>query len=209
MPSNLKEAPAARRSLGHMTYAQFLALDGENPHLEWVSGRVIAMPPVSGQHSDLNVFLTKVVDEYVSLRQLGKVRGDPFQMKTGPTLPGRAPDVFFVAKRNLSRLKRMHLEGPADFVIEIISPGTEVVDRGKKFYEYQEGGVREYWLIDPMRKRAEFYRRDRTGIFRLVEVGADGIYKSQVIRGLWIRVDWLWRSPLPTVSEVLKAWKMS
>jgi Uma2 family endonuclease len=198
---------SARRTLGRMTYAQFLKWDGENQHVEWVNGEVIEMPPVSLEHSDLNVFLLKIVDEYVAVRKLGKVQGDPFQMKTGPGLPGRAPDVLFVAKRSLSRLKRSHLVGPADLVIEVISPGTEGVDRGEKFFEYEEGGVREYWLIDPHRKRAEFYQRDRSGVFRLVEVGRDGIYRSKMIRGLWIRVDWLWRSPLPTLSEVLDAWK--
>jgi Uma2 family endonuclease len=211
MPSQLKEAPtaAARHSLGRMSYAHFLELDGENPHLEWVDGEVIAMPPVSLEHSSLNVFLLKIVDEYVAVKRLGKVQAEPFQMKTGPNLPGRAPDILFVAKRNVRRLKKTYLSGPADLVIEIISPGTEATDRGEKFYEYEAGGVREYWLVDPIRKRAEFYRRDRAGLFRLVEVGSDGVYQSQVIRGLWIKVDWLWRNPLPTVTEVLRAWKMT
>ena len=34
-------------------------------------------------------------------------------------------------------------------------------------------------------------------------VGADGIYTSTVLPGLRLRVEWLWRDPLPTVDEAL------
>src|SRR4051812_39399861 len=114
MPSQLKEAPAAaRRTLCRMSYAQFLELDAENPHLEWVDGEVIATPPISLEHSSLNVFLLKIVDEYVAVKRLGKVQAEPFQMKTGPNLPGRAPDILFVSKRNVRRAKKTYLSGPA------------------------------------------------------------------------------------------------
>ena len=62
-------------------------------------------------------------------------------VQTGPNLPGRAPDILFIAKQNVRRLKRTCLSGPADLVIEIISPGTEVTDRGENFYDpWNTGG---------------------------------------------------------------------
>jgi len=93
-------------------------------------------------------------------------------------------------------------------VIEIISTESRSRDRGDKFYEYEQGGVREYWLLDPLRKQAEFYHLGEDGIFRLVSPDHDGKYHSRMIRGLWIKVDWLWQSPLPPFFGVLKEWKL-
>jgi Uma2 family endonuclease len=71
---------------------------------------------------------------------------------------GREPDLLFVAQTNLERLKETYLDGPADLVVEIVSPEGVGRDRGVKFYEYAQGGVPEYWLIDPQTEWAEFYR---------------------------------------------------
>ena len=124
-------------------------------------------------------------------------------MKTGPKLPGRAPDIQFVATQNAHGLRKTHVEGPADLVVEIISPGSRGVDRGDKLYEYEKGGVRKYWLIDPERRKAEFYIRSRDGSFELAPV-KDGVFRSTALKGLWLRVEWLWQRPEPPVFVALK-----
>ena len=187
-----------------MTYAQFLEWDFENPHVEWVNGGVLMMAPVSGEHQLVRRFLINLFSLLVEKDGLGELLDDPFQMKTGPDLPGRAPDIQFIATRNLNRLKANHLDGPADLVVEIISPGSRGTDRGDKFYEYEKGGVKEYWLIDPMRKRAEFYRLGRDKQFHEMKVDESGIFRSAVLKGMWIRIEWLWKRP--NVWNVLKEW---
>ena len=121
-------------------------------------------------------------------------------------MPGREPDILFVSREHIDRLKETHLEGPADLVVEIINPESCARDRGEKFYEYEQGGVREYWLIDPLRRQAEFYRRDEDGIYRFMPADKEGIFRSLVLEGLWLKVDWLWK--LPTLLSVLKEWKL-
>ena len=208
--TRLQSPPSPRRSRPkppvRLSYEKFLEWDGENQHVEWVDGKVVPMPPISGPHYDENMFLVRLFGEYLERKDLGVIRGDPFQMKTGPDLPGRAPDLIFIARRNLRRLHHAFLEGPADLVVEIISPGSVTVDRVEKFGEYERGGVREYWLIDPPKSRAEFYRRGRDGQFALMKVGEDGIFRSLVVRGFWLRVEWLWRRP--GMAEVRRAWDL-
>jgi Uma2 family endonuclease len=191
-----------------MTYAEFLEWDNGNPHVEWVKGEVVTMAPVSNEHSAEQVFLLTLLNIFVDAGDLGVIRAEPFQMKTGPDLPGRAPDILFVAKKNVSRLKKNHLEGPADLVVEIISPRSQSIDRGDKYYEYEEGGVREYWLIDPLRRKAEFYLLGRNGQYRLAPTEGD-VFRSVVLKGLWLNISWLWRKPLPSVLAVQKEWKLT
>jgi Uma2 family endonuclease len=197
-----------RDQSARITYEQFLRRDAEDQHVEWVDGRVVEMPPISTEHDDLAGLLYLILRIWIEAHEAGLLKHDPFQMKTGPGLPGRAPDILFVAKKNLARLKKTHLQGPADLVIEIVSPGSVTIDRGDKYKEYEQGGVREYWLIDPLRKQADFYLLGRDGFYQRIDLTKDGIFQSAVLKGLWLRADWLFRSPLPSAAEILKAWDL-
>jgi Uma2 family endonuclease len=193
---------------GKITYEEFLAWADEDTWVEWVNGEVLVLTPVSNQHQDLAGFLTALLRFFVEAHRLGIVRSAPFQMKTGPELPGREPDVLFVSREHFDRIKNTYINGPADLVVEIISPDSRARDRGEKFYEYEQGGVREYWLLDPLRRQAEFYQRGSDGIFRLVPSGEDGIYRSAALEGLWLEVEWLWQEPLPSLMSVLREWRL-
>ena len=191
-----------------VSYEEFLERIDENQHVEWVDGEVIEMSPISNRHQDVAGFLISALRIYAEARQLGEVRSEPYQMKPALSLPGRAPDVFFVATAHLDRLRSTYLEGPADLVVEIISPESRARDRGDKFFEYEQGGVPEYWLVDPIREQAEFYQLDPGGIYRLAALDAQGRYDSVVLSGLWLQVSWLWQTPLPPLLSVLKAWEL-
>jgi Uma2 family endonuclease len=95
------------------------------------------------------------------------------------------------------------LDGPADLVIEIASPDSVGRDRGTKFVEYEAAGVKEYWLIDPLRERAEFYQLDEEGFYRPVSLDVEGVYRSQVIPGFSLKIEWLWQEPLPGPVRVV------
>ena len=186
-----------------MTFAEFLRWCDEDTWAEWEEGEVIVLTPASKRHQQLADFLTKVLGTFVEAQGLGLLISAPFLMKTGPELPGREPDLLFIAQEHLERLKDAYLDGPADLVVEITSPESGERDRGKKFYEYEAGGVREYWLLDPDREQAEFYRLEK-GRYRLLYPSAEGIYRSEVLPGLRLKVDWLWQDPLPPVIDILR-----
>jgi Uma2 family endonuclease len=202
------EKPTKTALSGKMTYEEFLAWADEDTWAEWVNGEVVILTPASNRHQDLATFLAALLRFFVEARQLGRVLSAPFQMKLGPDLPGREPDILFIAREHLSRLQNTYLDGPADLVVEIISRDSRARDRGEKFYEYEQGGVREYWLLDYLRRQAEFYWRGPDGIFRLAPVGEGGIYHSAVLEGLWLEVEWLWQEPLPALMTVLRAWQL-
>ena len=68
--------------------------------------------------------------------------------------------------------------------------------------------MREYWLIDPDRKQAEFYSLAADGIYRPVPLAEGQVFRSPVLEGLWLNVEWLWQEPLPLLMAVLKEWKL-
>jgi Uma2 family endonuclease len=198
------DAPAVVEPLPKMTYEQFLAWADEDTRAEWVAGEVMLLSPPYDWHQDLGGFLMALLRFFVEGQQSGKVLSAPYQIKMGPHLPGREPDVLFVATEHLDRFKGSYLEGPADLVVEIISSDSRSRDRVDKFSEYEQGGVGEYWLVDYLRRQAEFYVRGEDGTFHPNAVGTDGIYRSAVLAGFWLRIEWLWQTPLPTLASVLQ-----
>jgi Uma2 family endonuclease len=194
------EAPPPVR----MTYEEFLEWAPQSRIAEWVAGEAIIMPPPSLRHQDVIRFLVTLLSWFVEDRDLGRVFFAPIQMRL--TTSGREPDILFVAAEHYSRLRSLYLDGPADLVVEVISPDSRSRDHVEKFREYQQAGIPEYWLIDPARREAVFYALSEDGAYRpLLE--SDGVFRSRVLEGFWLRVDWLWQDPLPRIAAVLKAWE--
>lgn len=195
------KAPPGRK----LGYEEFLAWCDEDTWAEWVDGEVVMVSPASERHEDLRRFLEAVVGIFAEQRGLGRVLGGAFLMRLpDPVRSARQPDLLFVATGRLHRLKETYLDGPADLVVEIISPDSRLRDRGEKFAEYEMGGVREYWLLDPERREADFYRLDERGRYRLAEPDREGWYQSLTLSGFSLRVEWLWEVPLPKVLEILR-----
>jgi Uma2 family endonuclease len=195
-------------SLLPKTYEEFLEWNGTNEiWAEWENGEIIYMSNPSLIHQDISDFLTAILRFFVEARQLGRVISAPFQLKFDFRQSGRQPDIMFVSNANADKIKKQYVENTADLVIEIISPESRTRDKGDKFYEYEQAGVKEFWLIDPDRKRAEFYSLGDDGFFNF-EMPENGIFKSKVLAGMNLKVDWLWQETLPTLIEVLKDWKL-
>ena len=92
MAPQLKNAAAITPPMQdrRISYEEFLQTDLENNHVEWVDGRIVPMAPVSNEHQDVCGFLLSLLRPYVQEHDLGRILFDPFQMKTGSDLPGRA-----------------------------------------------------------------------------------------------------------------------
>ena len=157
---------------------------------EWAGGRLIEMsPPPSFGHGRQVVFLVEIMDLFARRHDLGAVVGDHYAQRLDETI--RVPDVAFFKKSSLDRVKPTHSEGGADLVVEIVSPDSGARDRGEKFDEYERAGIEEYWVVDPRRRLAEFYRL-REGLYAPVLPDAEGRVFSSALPGFFVRVAWLW-----------------
>lgn len=181
-----------------MSFEDFLKYD-EHTCAEWVNGEVLPMSPASDRHQNVNGFLESILRIYVESKGLGIIRGAPFLMRLNKN-KAREPDLLFLSNAHHDKLLPTYLDGAADLVIEIISPDS--IAREIKFSEYQQAGIPEYWLIDPILKNAEFYQLEN-GRYRTIDL-QDGIYHSKVLTDFQFKESWLWQDPLPNVLEILK-----
>ena len=190
-----------------MSESEFVdwCLGFEKVRAEWVDGEVVVMSPVSLGHNRLAIFLLGVTSILAERQGVGEVFGTEFacRFRSGPRLLRRVPDIQFVVKERLHLLQPTYFDGAPDLALEIVSLDSSDRDHRIKFEEYQAAGVREYWIVDPLVKALHAYRLDpRAGRFQAI-VAADGRMTSDVLPGFGLRPEWLWREPLPRVSDVV------
>jgi Uma2 family endonuclease len=178
----------------YLPFEDFLATLDEDTLAEWVDGRIEFMSPASLRHQEIVGFLYRALYDHAHTHDLGKVVMAPFQVKLGPDLPGREPDLLFIARGSLDRVRPTYLDGAPEVVVEVSSPESAALDRGAKFVEYEKAGVREYWLIDPERDEVVVYRLEG-GRYRSVETDAEGLIASQAIPSFAFAPRWLLREP--------------
>lgn len=174
----------------------------EGLRVEWVNGVVIQMPSIDERYDALIGFLRPLFDVYLSLTGGGRVLGDPMIMRL-PKISSRAPDLQILLPASLTKLQQNQVIGAADLVVEIVSQGSQHTDRVEKFREYERGGVREYWIIDPIYREPLFYQRNDAGLFERQSPDADSFYQSAVLPRLRLEVALLWRNPMLNVLEAV------
>jgi Uma2 family endonuclease len=186
-----------------MSYEEWLSDLPEDIHTEWVNGEAILFMPPNTRHQDIADFLLILIRLFVELRSLGRVFSAPYEMRLAEQKSAREPDILFIAAENRERITSERLLGPADLAVEIISPESVTRDRVEKWREYQEAGVREYWIIDPRpgQESAEFWRLDEYGRYQAIPLDEGGIFRSQVLPGFWLNTHWLWAEELPNAMH--------
>jgi Uma2 family endonuclease len=193
---------ASATGSSRVTFEEYLASTDERHISEWVDGEVIFISPVTEIHQAILFFVAQILGLYVETHNLGRVYTSGYPMKLEGLRRGREPDVLFVENDRLHILERTFINGPVDLAVEIVSEESGTRDRVDKFAEYERAGVREYWLMDPASRTAEFYLLGIDGRYHRVEVDGDGLYHATVVPGFFLRTNWLWQSPLPTIAAL-------
>jgi Uma2 family endonuclease len=187
---------------GLVTFDQFYEIVEENVKADLLDGKIIRDSPAIPRHGRLVSWFDKVLGLFTEQRDLGEV----FVATTTVRLTkyqGPEPDVFFIRKSRLGIVGEKYVNGPPDLCIEVISKSSRKIDRGRKFVLYAEHGVREYWIIDPLRNTVEFYE-NQDGEWLEIKPDAQGRLHSKVLSGFWLKPEWLINYPLPPILKTLQ-----
>ncbi len=65
------------------------------------------------------------------------------------------PDISVICDKN--KLTDEGCKGAPDWIIEIVSASSRQMDYNKKLFKYRTAGVREYWIVDPMKPQVTVY----------------------------------------------------
>jgi Uma2 family endonuclease len=127
-----------------------------NIKAEFINGQVILHSPVKRRHWRVTDLLSRLVSIFGSIKKLGVVGTE--KVLVALSRNDYEPDLVFFSKQTADSFTDEQMLFPApDFVVEILSPKTANRDRGVKMQDYAAHGIREYWIIDPIKQHIEQY----------------------------------------------------
>ncbi|HHE47462.1 MAG TPA: Uma2 family endonuclease [Candidatus Acetothermia bacterium] len=176
---------------GQWTENDYFALPDTNRYVELSEGRLIMPPHPTYSHQEALKRLFLRLHTFVEENGLGTVEIAPLPVRLWPGKI-REPDILFVANEHQDRIGEK-VFGVPDLVVEVISPATHEVDRGEKFFEYAQAGVREYWLVDPKKHTVEVYVLQGRAYEPLGKFGSGERARSEIIPGFEVEVDELFQ----------------
>jgi Uma2 family endonuclease len=103
------------------------------------------------------------------------------------------PDLIYFGAVASKRIKpREHVRFRPDLAVEVLSPSTARIDRGRKRELLREYGLPEYWVVDPDSRTLETWSLERS-TDREVRTVRGGSYESMTQAGLVIDLQRLFR----------------
>ncbi len=79
-----------------------------------------------------------------------------------------------------------------DWVCEFLSPSTAMFDRTRKLPRYHREGVQHAWLIDPLARTLEVFRRDSSNWLRVATHGGEDAVRAEPFDALELELKLLW-----------------
>jgi Uma2 family endonuclease len=173
----------------------------EDVKAELIDGVMIVHSPEKTRHEQEFRFLFVLMNLFAYSQRWGEVLGSMATVHLG-TCRKVKPDIVAVREERKHIITEDAIEGTPDLVVEIVSQSTRRYDFGEKRKVYEEAGVPEICLVDFERKEVTVIRK--VGQRYRSETKSTGVIKSQVLKGFWLQVDWLWQEELPDPMECLQ-----
>lgn len=174
---------------GQWTYADYQNLPDDGKRYEIIKGVLFVANAPNMDHQYTVIEIAAELRNFVKARKLGRVFIAPCEVHLSEESKPVQPDIFFIQQTRLPKRRAPFFEGAPDLVVEVISPSSIRLDRVIKFTEYEQVGVAEYWIVDPLARIVEVY------VFSHGEYGLLGTFKgedliqSQVFAGIDIVAD--------------------
>jgi len=163
-----------------------------NAYVELDDGEVVIHMMPTPEHQTIVLNLASALREYSrTLPVPGRVLFAPTPIRLWP-LKMREPDVMFFRAEHLDRIG-IPYSGIPDFVAEVLSPSTIVLDTMTKMTEYALAGIPEYWIVNPERRTVAVYVSAGEEYRLAAEYGPGQQAQAQTLPGLAVAVDDLWQ----------------
>jgi Uma2 family endonuclease len=128
-----------------------------NGLVEYDSGRIIFMSPPLTNHQMIVGELFRLLANYLRNKDCRVfIAAFDVRLQLNDGVKRVEPDISVICDKG--KLTDKGCEGAPDFVIEVASPSNLMHDYLTKVNWYQQAGVKEYWIVNPIRKEILVYR---------------------------------------------------
>lgn len=158
----------------------------ENVRAELIDGQIYYMSAPSRIHQEILSFLHLEIGNYLrSQNGSCKVYTAPFAVKLFSEDDRNVvePDVSVICDPN--KLTDRGCTGAPDWIVEIVSPSNSSHDYIRKLNLYADAGIREYWIVNPIKESIFVYHLEETKFEAAAYTFQDKI-KVNIYDDLWI-----------------------
>lgn len=152
----------------------------EGARAELIDGQIYDMAPPTRTHQRiLGLLYRKIADHIDSNKGRCEVNIAPFAVYlNNDDLNYVEPDICVVC--DPGKLDDRGCHGAPDWILEVVSPGSRQMDYFKKLFKYRTAGVKEYWIVDPMKNQVVVYdfKQDRIEEYSFEEQIPVGIFEG-------------------------------
>ncbi len=152
--------------------------DGQRAEL--IDGKIYDMAPPGTKHQMLVMDLSYQIKGYIQKNHGGcHVLPAPFAVfLEGDDKNYVEPDISVICDQR--KITEKGCNGSPDWVIEIVSPSSKPMDYFTKLFKYRTAGVKEYWIVDPIRQRITVYLFQKESVeeYSFGEPVPVGIFKN-------------------------------
>lgn len=133
----------------------------EGTRAELIDGQLYSMAPPSRIHQKLVSELLYTFRNYIEAHKGNcEVYPAPFAVNLDADDKNWVePDLSVIC--DPSKLTDRGCSGAPDFIAEVVSPSSRKMDYAYKVPLYLDAGVREYWIVDPLKKCTTVYLYDQ------------------------------------------------
>ena len=172
---------------GEWTEEDYFSLPESNRMIELSEGRLIISPSPTLEHQTISGNLFSLIRDHVKSNNLGVVVAAPMDVRLRKGII-RKPDILFMSNEHRDRLTNECL-GIPDLVVEILSKSNIGEDRKRKFKQYQNAGVSEYWIVDPFQQDIEIFTLENGAYVLFGKWGTGEIAHSKLLSGFQVAVN--------------------
>ncbi len=155
----------------------------EGERAELINGQFYAMAPPGRIHQELVMELSATLRDYIKSQGGNcKVYPSPFAVNLDAENKNWVePDISVICDK--TKLTERGCSGAPDLIVEIVSPSSRKMDYVWKAGLYMDAGVREYWIVDPVKEFTTKYHFEEDSAPVIVPFSAElkaGIYQKQL-----------------------------
>jgi Uma2 family endonuclease len=159
----------------------------EGAPYQLIGGELVMTPAPVPYHQIVSRNIGFELLLFVREKDLGEVLHAPIDVFLSDTETYQ-PDIIFISKERLDIIGEKKIEAAPDLVIEVLSPATAYYDLRYKKHIYEQFGVREYWIVDPIEKSIEVYENSGKEFKLKDKVREKGSITSKFLKDFSINV---------------------
>ena len=167
-----------------LTYSDYVQLTPpDSGQYQLIQGELVTMTSPNTRHQSIILNISYHLQSFLHKNGLGKLFLSPMDVVMGEGEVYQ-PDILFILESNQKIIEDTKINGIPDMIVEVLSPSNAYYDLVVKKKIYEQCGVKEYWIVDPLQNTLDLYVLHNNKFEHKIQIEKKGKIPSEIFPGL-------------------------